>query len=128
MLNQIGQLLAEAGCLLTLLLFPVWGIYSCVRLSREAPDKWWLAAPVAFALLVIMSFPLSEIAYALGVSDWACFLVFGAIACAVFWLLMRPVLRSGRTRAQKVLPVGCGLAAFLLALTMLFVMFALPVG
>ena len=124
MLNQIGQLLAEAGCLMTLLLFPVWGIYSSVQLTREAPDKWWLATPVALALLVILFFPLSEVAFALGASELVCLLGCIAVPCVVSWLLMRPVLQSGRTPAQKILPVGCGLAALTLALAMVFVMFA----
>jgi len=124
MLTQIAEQLAGVGCLMTLLLFPVWGIYSSVRLSWEAPDKWWLATPVALALLVILSFPLSAVAFALGASEWVYWLGCIVVSCVVFWLLMRPVVRSGRTRAQKILPVGCGLAAFLLALTMLFVMFA----
>ena len=124
MLTHVAEQLAGLGCLMTLLLWPVWGIYSCVRLSREAPDKWWLATPVATALLVILSFPLSEVALALGASELVWLLGCIAVPCVVFWLLMRPVLRSGRTRAQKILPVGCGLAALTLALAMVFVMFA----
>jgi len=124
MLTHIAETLTGVGCLLTLPLFPLWGIYSCVRLSREASDKWWLVTPTTFALLVILSLPLAVVADFVRASDEVLLLVCVAVPGVAFWLQMRPILHSDRPWFRKVLPIGCMMAALTLILALAFATFA----
>ena len=123
MLNRIAEWFAGVGCLLVLLLFPVWGIHSCVRLSRDDPGKWWLATPTTFALLLILSLPLGEVADLVGPAGQALCLVYVAAPGVAFWLQMRPVIHSDRPWTRKILPVSCGLAALTVALVVYLAVF-----
>ena len=119
MFRSTQETLAHLGCLSAMLLWPAWGLHSCVKLAREAPGKWWLVTPVAFALLVFLWWPLGVAMVGVGLPVWLWFLTCVVSACGVSWFVMRPVLASMHRRGKTVLPMAVALSMLVAVLALL---------